>query len=80
MAEREQVLSDLESRLVRSLTKYDRVRVAEIESKLQDEQSTKENDESIACLPSLQMEDIPIDKTIFKVNKNCLVSMNRLLV
>ena len=65
--DREKVLADLESGLVQNLTEADRAKVAEIEARLQEEQSTKENDDAIACLPTLQMEDIPLEKPVYKV-------------
>jgi Zn-dependent M16 (insulinase) family peptidase len=67
VTERESILSDLESNLVSNLSDSDREKISEIEKKLLEEQSTKENDESIACLPTLQMADIPLEKPIYKV-------------
>ena len=69
VAERESILTDLESKLVRNLTDSDREKISEIEKRLLEEQSTKENDESIACLPTLQMADIPQEKPIYKVKQ-----------
>ncbi len=67
VAERESILSDLESNLVRNLTESSRAEVLDMDRRLSEEQATKDNDESLACLPSLQMEDIPLEKPVYKV-------------
>jgi hypothetical protein len=51
--DRENVLTELESKLVKNLTESDRTKVSEIEELLRAEQSTKEADETISLLPSL---------------------------
>ena len=53
--------------MIAGLTDSDVAYVADMDKRLADEQSTKENDEAIACLPSLQMEDIPLEKPVYKV-------------
>ena len=67
VAERESILSDLESNLVRNLTESGRAEVSDMDRRLSEEQALKENDASVACLPSLQMEDIPLEKPVYKV-------------
>jgi Zn-dependent M16 (insulinase) family peptidase len=42
--------------------------VAEMEKRLSEEQSTKETAESLSCLPTLQMDDIPLKKPVYKVH------------
>ncbi len=53
--------------MIAGLSEADRTYVADMDARLAEEQSTKENDEAIACLPSLQMEDIPLEKPVYKV-------------
>jgi Zn-dependent M16 (insulinase) family peptidase len=53
VVDRESVLTELESNLVKNLTESDRTKVSEIEELLRAEQSTKEADETISLLPSL---------------------------
>ena len=53
VVDRENVLTELESNLVKNLTESDRTKVSEIEELLRSEQSTKEADETISLLPSL---------------------------
>jgi hypothetical protein len=53
VVDRENVLTELESNLVKNLTESDRTKVSEIEELLRAEQSTKEADETISLLPSL---------------------------
>ena len=74
VVDRENILVELESGLVQNLTESDRARVAEIESRLREEQSTKEADDAISCLPTLSMEDIPLEKHVHKVRKIILDS------
>jgi len=66
--EREKCLSELESRLVSSLTQSSRDKVLKMDEKLKKEQSTKETEETLACLPSLQISDIPLEKPKYPVS------------
>lgn len=59
LEEKQQTLDELEKQLVDNLSEEAKARVTEQGKILAEQQSTKESEETIACLPSLSISDMP---------------------
>jgi Zn-dependent M16 (insulinase) family peptidase len=60
--EREEVLKGVEKRLVENLSPEEKSKVLQMDQALKLEQAAKEDEKLLDCLPSLQIEDIPLKK------------------
>lgn len=66
--EREEVLKDVENRLIKSLSEAEKSKVLQMDQALKLEQAAKEDEKLLDCLPSLKIEDIPLKKPRYAVS------------
>jgi len=66
--ERDEALKNIENNLACGLNDEERSKVLKMDEALKLEQAAKEDEKLLNCLPSLQLEDIPLKKPRYAVN------------